>query len=363
MDKVRFMSKGQLKSVTQHLTSFVCCSLLLLLSGLVSAAPVATPADWLARMVAAPSVISYQGSFLFENTSGLTTVRVAHQPDGQRERLVYLDGPYREVIRKDQQVAFVRPDGDVSQRQSETAGTALVERLGSYQDDLRRSYRLLFGGDDRVAGRTVTRIEVQPRDSHRYGYLLWLDKETGVLLKSEMIGDKNAVLERFQFTDFYPGPVPETALAPSQEVTWAPSRSGSSQKTGSVDMSGLGWEAGWIPAGFQVIGRNQVNSPVSKHKVDSILFSDGLAAFSVFVEEDHSRVIGPASEQIGATSAISRIYRKGGDYFNVTVIGELPLGTTERIAVSVRPLEGEVVNAESLTPSVPPATTSPASKN
>ena len=101
----------------------------------------------------------------------------------------------------------------------------------------------------------------------------------------------------------------------------------------------MSWESGWIPPGFKLVGVSQTDSPVSDQKVDSLLFSDGLASFSLFVEKDRSKVLGPSSEQIGATTAVSRLFRQGDDYYNVTVIGEISSGVAERVAVSVRPRE------------------------
>ena len=338
------MSKGSLSSCERILTSLKIVFLgvgLSLFSSVSVAAPVATPADWLMRMVTAPSSTSYQGLFIYENAAGLTSMRIFHAPEeGKlRERLVYQDGPYREIVRNGDQVAFVRPDGDVSRYRSEGVN-GLVDRLANYQDDLRRSYRLLFGGSDRVAGRDTLRIEVQPRDNHRYGYALWLDRDSGLLLRSEMIGEKGIILERFQYIDMNPvEDLPVKYLEPSQPVVWTSKEDGAGTNPDTSVLKKLGWEAGWLPSGFALSGFNQIDSPVSRQKVDSLLFSDGLAAFSVFVEQDHSKVIGPASEQIGATSAVSRVFRSGEHYYNVTVVGEVPLGAAERVAVSVKPRE------------------------
>ncbi|CAM3581781.1 MucB/RseB C-terminal domain-containing protein [Parendozoicomonas haliclonae] len=303
-----------------------------------SQSSVATPADWLTRMVAAPSVTAYEGLFVYENASGISAVRIFHKPEDniQKERLIYQDGPYREIVREGDKIAFIRPDGDISRFRTEGV-SGLVERLSNYQDDLRQSYRLLFGGNDRVAGRNALRIEVQPRDSHRYGFALWLDRDTGLMLRSELIGEKGAILERLQYVDLStPQELPAQLLEPSRPVNWQPAPKKQPVPEASA-LKALSWEMGWIPSGFELAGISQADSPVSRQKVDSLLFSDGLSAFSVFVEKDQSKVLGPASEQIGATAAISRLFRQGDDYFNVTVIGEIPVGVAERVAVSVKP--------------------------
>ena len=342
------MSKGKLGRA--GFTSTVMMAVLsagLLLSSVGRAAPVlATPADWLVKMVSAPERLSYQGFFVYENAAGLTTFRVFHSPVDKQlhERLIYQDGPYQEIIRKGDQVAFIRADGAVNRFYSEGM-SALVDRIANFQDDLRRSYRLLFGGEDRVAGRSALRIDVQPRDNHRYGFALWLDQETGFLLRSEMLGEKGKILERLQYADFeLVKDLPADKLAPSRPVTWVKQEPSAKTKPTVSELPSV-WDAGWVPAGFEVTGYKRIDSPVSKKKVDSVLYSDGISAFSVFVEEDESRVLGPASEQIGATSAVSRVFRKGETYYNVTVIGEVPLGTAERVAVSVKPQGGEAVPA------------------
>ena len=339
------MSKGKLNSIRRLLRAG-CKAVILggtfsLLSSLSFAAPLATPADWLLRMVTVPTDSAYQGFFVYENASGLTPMRIFHTAvDGKpQERLIYQNGPYKEIVRNGDQVALVKPDGDVGRFRSEGVN-GLVDRLASYQDDVRRSYRLLFGGDDRVAGRDAVRIEVQPRDNHRYGYALWIDRESGLLLRSELIGEKGIILERFQYIDVtLVDELPAKSLEPSQQVAWTKKPSARTAAPEASVIEQLDWEAGWVPAGFELAGFNRIDSPVSRQQVDSVLFSDGLSAFSVFVEKDDSKVLGPASEQIGATSAVSRVFRKGEDYYNVTVIGEVPVGAAERVAVSVKPRE------------------------
>ncbi len=337
-----YMSKGKLYVAKSALRSILQKTVLtagLLIPTLSFAeAPLATPADWLARMVKAAANTNYQGHMVYESATGLSTMRVSHalQQGVTRERVIYMDGPYQEIVREDNQIAFIRADGEVNRYRTEGI-TGLVDRLGGYQDDLRRSYRLMFGNNDRVAGRETLRIDIHPRDTQRYGYALWLDRDTGLLLRSELINDKGAILERLQYVDLTISDIiPEEALKPSRPVTWQTMPKRQNTVPSPEQLVNLDWEAGWLPSGFHLVGISQTDSPVSDHKVDSLLFSDGLASFSIFFEQDRSKVLGPASEQIGATSAVSRLLRQGENYYNVTVIGEISTGVAERIAVSIR---------------------------
>ncbi len=303
-----------------------------------AAKPAATPADWLSRMVTASASTTYKGLFIYESASGQMAMRIFHTfEEGKlRERLIYQNGPYREIVRYGDQLAFIRPDGDVSRYRTEGVN-GLVDRLANYQDDLRHSYRLLFGSDDRVAGREALRIDIQPRDSHRYGYAIWIDRETALLLRSDLIDEKGVILERLQYVGIsMPDKISAELLMPSREVVWQQAFQKSSDQSVQSGLAHLSWDTGWVPSGFKLAGISQTDSPVSQQKADSLLFSDGLATFSVFVEKDQSRMHGSASEQNGATSAVSHLFRDGEDYYNVTVIGEIPLGVAERVAVSVK---------------------------
>lgn len=99
----------------------------------------------------------------------------------------------------------------------------------------------------------------------------------------------------------------------------------------------LTWTLGWVPDGFSRKSYREIVSPVSQKPVDSVLYSNDLAAFSVLVEEEMTRIMSQYSEQYGATAAASMVFRNGDAYYNVTVIGNIPLDTAERIMVSITP--------------------------
>ncbi|MCL6417156.1 MucB/RseB C-terminal domain-containing protein [Aestuariirhabdus sp. Z084] len=289
--------------------------------------------------------LSFRGSLVFQNSQGLNTLSIVRDLSGEqhRARMVYLDGPYREVVREGKLVTFLNTDQVLRFEHGNTPATPeqLLERFSA----LGNSYRSEFVGRDRVAGRAAILVNVIPGDRHRYGYQLWLDETTGLLLKSLMVDDQGAVLERLQFVSLRVSDnIRPDELSLSIDVEQVPEQLVTthrieSQMTKSTSDQPLGWQVGWVPQGFLLTQRDERRSPVGKNPVDSLMYSDGLASFSLFVELDDENLLSEATTNNGATTAISRVFRDQGDFYMVTVVGEIPLGTAERIAVSIAPAD------------------------
>ncbi|WP_164880880.1 MucB/RseB C-terminal domain-containing protein [Aestuariirhabdus litorea] len=300
---------------------------------------------WLRAMNEAYSTLSFRGNLVFQNAQGLNTLSIVRDLSGNqhRARMVYLDGRYREVVRDGELVTFLNSDQVLRFEHGETVVTPeqMLRRFSALGD----SYRSEFVGRDRVAGRAAIMVNVVPGDRHRYGYQLWLDEQTGLLLKSLMLDDKGGVLERLQFVSLQVGSdIRPEELRLSVDVQQLPEQLVTTHRIESrLDLDEtdrpLNWQVGWVPAGFSLTQRDERRSPVGKHPVDSLMYSDGLASFSLFVELDDENLLSEATDSNGATTAISRVFRDHEDYYMVTVVGEIPLGTAERIAVSIAPTQ------------------------
>lgn len=301
-----------------------------------------SPQQWLDRMAASTRKLTYQGDLVYQQGGLLETLNITHfvTPEGQqKERILYLDGAPREMIRTDRQLIF----SNYGRAATRFEHGALMPMLGKLsQSGAGNNYELKIVGLDRVAGRESLLLMVIPKDRFRYGYQLWLDRASGLLLKSMMIDDNGRIMERMQFTRIQVGDkLSKESLAAFDK------KQSDTDKVVPMEHSDvsrdvrLGWEAGWLPQGFDLKSRSKRPSPVSQQQVDTLNFSDGIASFSVFVEPDETRVLSQASENIGALAAVSKVYRDGDRYFHVTVVGEIPLSTAERIAVSVRPVNSD----------------------
>lgn len=303
-------------------------SYLLLLGGVLAQPVNATDAqDWLARLSEAEQQQSFHGTFVYERNGIFSTHSIWHQASGGagvRERLFQLDGPVQEVLRVDSRTQCVSGGiaDQTAEGQSWPARALDVKQLAAWYD-------LRIIGESRVAGRNAVVLAVLPRDQHRYGFELHLDRETGLPLKSLLLNEKGQLLERFQFSTIDMSTPSDADLKPGpscQPVRFVESK--------AIDPKA--WRSEWMPPGFNLNSAVERHSTVSSSPVACLVYGDGLARFSVFLEPLNGAVVEDARTQLGPTVAVSkRIPTSSGDVM-VTVIGEIPLGTAERVALSMR---------------------------
>ena len=300
----------------------------LLLSGwFIVPAQAGEAQDWLTRLGQAEQQQSFQGTFVYERNGSFSTHNIWHRvQDGKvRERLLQLDGSAQEVMRIDGHTQCV-------------SGT-LIAGLGNTPDGTARAldpqklknwYDLAVIGKSRVAGRQAVIVALTPKDQHRYGFELHLDKETGLPLKSLLLNDKGQLLERFQFTRLNTSEPSEGDLQASAECKAVVQ---DSNKATAVKTT---WHSDWLPPGFELTSSVARNDPDTKIQVNSLMYDDGLARFSVFLEPLNGATATDTRTQLGPTAAVSRRLTTPQGEMMVTVVGEIPIGTAERIALSMR---------------------------
>jgi len=286
--------------------------------------------DWLTRLGQAEQTQSFHGTFVYERNGSFSTHNIWHRvQDGKvRERLLQLDGSAQEVVRIDGHTQCV-------------SGT-LIAGLGDSPNSAARAldpqklknwYDLAVIGKSRVAGRAAVIVSLTPRDQHRYGFELHLDKETGLPLKSLLLNDKGQLLERFQFTQL------DTADAPSDSDLQAgpdcKALTPNADKATALKTADE-WHSDWLPPGFELSSSSSRKDPETKTQVSSLMYDDGLARFSVFLEPLNGATVTDTRTQLGPTVAVSRRLTTPQGEMMVTVVGEIPIGTAERIALSMR---------------------------
>lgn len=288
---------------------------------------------WLQKVAAAARSLDYTGTFVYQYGDQVETSRIWHVVDGSREleKLEVLDGPAREVIRTDDEVLCYYPEiktVKVEKRRSKPFPALLPDQLAS----LTEYYDVRMGDKERVAGRDAQLLILEPKDGLRYGHKFWADVATGLLLKARMINERKETVEQFAFTQVtIGGSVDREALKPKYDALvpgWTRDSSGLAESASSD----TGWIVGSFPAGFRKIMETRRKLPGRPTPVSHIVYSDGLAAISIFIEPmgSNTRPVHGVSHQ----GAINIYSRPVNDHM-VTVLGEAPSATVVEMGRSV----------------------------
>ena len=292
--------------------------------------------EWLVRMSQASQMLNYKGTFIYLHNGKLEAMRIVHKfsDKGEQERLFSLNGVAREVVRNNSKITCILPD-DKSVVVNKSRPKKLfpvdltskdVVRLGQY-------YIFELGGQDRIASRNTQQVLVKPRDRYRFGYRLWLDKETGLLLKSDMVNETGESIEQIMFTQIdYSSVITDEALKPrlmGAQYKWFEHEKDASD---AMELE-QGWDVAASPEGFMMTERDRRRLPAGKMPVEHFVYSDGLATVSVYIEkvEDQDDYMRGLSH-MGAVHVFGNIV---SDY-QVTVVGEVPAETVELIGNSIR---------------------------
>jgi sigma-E factor negative regulatory protein RseB len=313
----------------------VLVAALLVSAGSVFAGEVVEPRQMLDRMTAAMSQMSYQGTFVYVQGDNVETMRITHVSDerGVRERLVAVSGPPREVLRDSSGVRWVLAD-DRSVFEDSAFNRSFFPELPLDQNDQTElSYTLKLGSEARIAGHKARNLKVLPKDKFRYGYSLWLEQHSGLLLKWELIDSNRKSLAKLMFTDVRLGSevdvkelIPTSQLKKFKTVeSELPSGRGLSKATPK-------WLPNKVPPGFRLTAHRyfgQQDQGIYEH----LVYSDGLAAVSVYIESTSPDSNAQAGiNRLGTTHAFSRIT----DDMSITVVGDVPAITVKFIAEAVK---------------------------
>ena len=296
----------------------------------------------LRRMDNAIDQQSYDGVFTYMRGDAVSSLRIMHTVINgvHYERLIHLDGSPREILRIGNRVLCILMPGDELADLTDDMPSGPFARtfVRSYQR-IPGQYKLVVNGMSRVAGRAVQMISIDPVDADRYAHQLWLDEATGMLLKSQLVAADGSALEVFQFAQISLGrPLSAREFVPSTEagkVVHALSNAPAPRLSAASSR----WRVGWLPKGFSMAAHNVRPMGSAVAGLQTMFYGDGLAALSVFIEPIRNAANTNEPAQImreGATVALSVTAHDGARQgYLVTVVGEVPLATAERVARSV----------------------------
>ena len=296
---------------------------------------------WLLRIHGAASGRNFQGTFVVSGGGNVASARIAHFCDGpnQYERIESLDGKQRKVYRYNEVVQTVWPASHIAMIEQRGMLSSFPALLQAGDDGIGDWYDVRSEGSERVAGHDADVLAVHARDALRYGYRLWADRASGLLLRAEVIGAKGEVLETSAFSDVVIGvrPQPDSVLQAMRRLdgyrvvrpVLTPTR-----------LESEGWTMRSVAPGFrevscvsrQIDAPGETSSASTSPPVIQSIYSDGLTYVSVFIEpfrpEHHTK---PVLAVVGATSTLAR---RQGEWW-ITVIGDTPPATLKLFAAAL----------------------------
>lgn len=291
--------------------------------------------SWLKKTVFAARQMNYSGTFTYQSGDYVETSRITHLSEGENEheRLEGLDRERSEIIRKNDQVWCYLGERRVmvAKRDGRRAFPALLAEQFSL---LPQSYLTRHGEDERVAGFQAHVILLQPRDKMRYAHKIWVHSDSGLLLKAAVLDEQDSVIEQYAFSQLkIGGDIDRKWIAQNKLADHGPSENVVTDPGTRATPAESGWKVNALPAGFTKVAEVSRKLRGGKFPVAHLVYSDGLAGISVFIEKLGDRHgVKQGLQSKGVIQVFTRIM--GSNL--LTVVGEVPVHTIMQVAESVR---------------------------
>jgi sigma-E factor negative regulatory protein RseB len=305
--------------------------------------------NWLQTMAFAAHQTDYSGIFVYRYGKHVETTRITHiaDRDGEHGRLESLDGIRREVIRHNDKIWCFVGDHQVEMMQRQV-GHEFPALLPQELALLNENYLIKQAEEERLAGFHTHAVILKPKDNLRFTHKMWADSASGLMLKSEVLDEHGGVIEQYSFTQLSIGgdvdrkwmeagrPAANSRAQDPHQTralyaeTPRPAQAASQAEPAAVSS---GWVVDAPPPGFKKITEVRRQLRGRDTPVIQMVFSDGLAGISVFVEKSDS----DGDDKTGLSSqGLIQVYSRLSDGYLVTVVGEVPPRTVIRVGDSVR---------------------------
>jgi sigma-E factor negative regulatory protein RseB len=296
--------------------------------------------NWLVRMSAALTERNYDGRFIHSNDTQSENLRIVHRNVGGKitERLVSLDGSGREYIRTNTNTTYYIPDTRTTVVEDRMDNEGLLTLIPEYRAGLENYYDITAGSETMVLGRRSMLVTVQPRDEYRYGYRLWLDAETAMPLKSQLFNHHGKIVEQVAFAELaMKDSIPDIDLQTRLNTTGY-SLMRNEVRRHFVPRDSIGWRVGNLPPGFKLKLTRLQYMAGSKSPVRHMVYTDGLATVSVFIEPANSKEDqGSGLQRVGSVFA----FHADNSGYQITAVGEVPSLTVKSIVGSLSRDDGQ----------------------
>lgn len=296
----------------------------------------ADPWQMLEKTAYAARELNYSGQFVYQNGNQTRVVEITHMNHDGREmtRNMVLDGPPREVYSQGSDIVIFQPKNEKVMIEKRRGQNLFPAMLPTDLQLIKSSYTARLAATEMVAGRTAQIIELMPNDAFRYSYKIWADSEFGLLLKMTLLNSKNETLEQIYFN--------QLSMLNSQDLNWFQPKIDVSKSYVMEDSAAVthvpvtnveeNWIVAQLPAGYRKIDQVQRMVPGKPAPVNQIIFSDGIASVSLFIEPIGKGVHPRMGHMlVGSTNICANVI----EGYQIMVVGEVPAETVQQIARAV----------------------------
>lgn len=280
------------------------------------------------QMNEASQHLNYELSYILIKKNSIEPLLYRHvqQDNQQLAHLVYLSGPVREVIRRGDEISYLEPGVEPFTIESGNMVAPTIPLLNSNIDQLSQNYDFVRVGRAREASAACQVLRIVPKDGLRYSYVLWVDEQSKLPLRADLVDRDGELLEQYRTISYQ---VNEKLTQLLDGLNHIKLPQVLSLPKGTVHDTY--WKVEWVPQGFEAKELNRYRMAITDRMVESQMYSDGLFNFSVYVSDrdDHS--------------LHSQLVRQGRRTLHamvqgtheVSVVGDIPPATAQRIAQSV----------------------------
>ncbi len=299
----------------------------------IAAENISSVDQWLDKMREAKNHQNYQGTLIVRQDDNLQAINVKQGvgENGGWQTMDYQTGEGQIIYRKNGQVKTIFPTKKlltVSEIMEGVSAKGPLHSLPQNRDEIKQHYEFKLDGEERVANKATQIIKMIPKDRYRYGYTFWLDKQSGLLLKCDLMNSNGRVLEQLMYSNI-------ELLQEAPEKNIDESKLASYEKVmlkNHSDITEKNWQAKKIPAGFMLTRAMKMNQqPAAYH----LVYSDGMASVSVFIEEAKNDAEHIGQSSMGLVNAFSLRVNNN----HITAIGEVPKSTVRMIAQSMQAIQ------------------------
>jgi len=327
------------------LVAFMTLISLLVSSQVIASSEVAPPLEKKQNNLAQLSALTYLNKMklsykhlnyelLYLNTAQnqIEPKRLIHGVvDGKRVAyLSFLNGPMRESLQFDGKISFYQ-QGNRAYSLAIHRDQSIFSNISNFDFEKgRSSYEYIVLGKGRIAGKKAIAIRMISKDNYRYSYIVWLDLNTYLPLRLDVINKLNLILEQTMVVSLKTSEVISPWLKQLSEQAIPDTLH--LPKTTVAEVAQ--WHLDWLPTGFKVVKDDQ--HKLMMHDTDPvsyIMINDGIVTASIYISTKKSTL---KDQQNIVQRGGTLIYTKQRENIEVNIIGEIPLVTAEKIAASIK---------------------------